>query len=82
MLNRLQPNKIPYTLDDLIVGGEDTMKKKIDNFKVGTRKSLSPCLKRNTALLKTIEHLVWESNNSIFGPVVSLIHNLFIVYVY
>ena len=83
MLNRLQPNKKPYTLVDLIVGGEeDTLKENIDAFKVGSWKTLSHCLKPNTVLLNPIENLVWKAINSIFGAVVSLINNSFRVYVY
>ena len=82
MLNKLQTKKKPYTLEDLIVCGEDTMKEKIDTFKVGSQKTLSHCLKPNTILLNTIKNLVWKANNSIFGAVVSLIHNLFRLYVY
>ena len=62
----------PYTLNDLLNGGEGDIGKlkNVKEFADGQKKTLSKVILNNSPLFNTIDKMVWNNNNSIFGPVV------------
>lgn len=75
MLNNLEPNQKPYSIDTLLKNGERDLKDQNIAMRLGygSRRWLDDTILNQTQLHGNINHLIWETNTNVFGDVVSYV---------
>jgi hypothetical protein len=82
MLNGCLLDKKPYSINDLLDGGEETFRKLhvINKFAEGGWDSLNDLIKSDTLLFNALNEKVWNNNSSIFGPMVYFLCSVKVFY--